>query len=253
MGGQCQSRDSTAHSAKLATRVVSSSSLTETSNSKLLVCGSRIFRSVNDMSESTPDGLAALAKMRQLRAFSFDGTVEDDTEAAHACLAPIGNMAQIQHLRLGSMRIASESLQCLGELKNLKSLSLEDCYPGFTDVPPLLGNLPLVPHLEALDLTRSIIGDADVRYLAKTPNLKTLGLLYTDVTCTPVSEVGDLFLVFNALRHSKPRIVIDDGSLLARLAWDENCVGGGCCRHARSELAAISEFSMEWSKVGSSI
>jgi len=149
--------------------------------------------SVNDMSRGTPDGLAALAKMRQLRAFSFYGTVEDDTEAAHACLAPIGSMAQIKHLKLGSMRIASESLQCLAELKNLKSLSLDDCYPSLSDELPLLGNLPLLPHLDALDLTESIIGDADLRCLAKTPNLKSLGLLYnTAVTRAGLAELGAL-------------------------------------------------------------
>lgn len=148
--------------------------------------------SVNDMSGGTPDGLAALAKMRQLRAFSFDGTVEDDTEAAHACLAPIGNMTQLEHLRLGSMQIASESLHCLGELTHLKSLSLEDCYPSFSDELPLLRQLPELPHLEALDLTQSIIVDADLPYLINAPNLKSLGLQYTDVTRAGLVGFGSL-------------------------------------------------------------
>lgn len=123
-------------------------------------------------------GEQSLAGLTSLKSLTLNGTpsgvFDDEPRAWHDCLAAVGKTTQLEHLRLSSMTIDSESLACLVGLTNLKTLRLETS----RERPLLLKHLPPLPHLEALELSGEIICD-DLRCLASLPRLKSLSLRKT--------------------------------------------------------------------------
>ncbi len=139
----------------------------------------------------------ALADMRRLRALSLGSTtlVEVDEEDGiwEECLAGIGALDQLEHLRLEGRAIAVAALSRLSGLTKLKTLMLNSIYGDdgtlYAD-PPLLSSLPALPSLGALDLEDSGISDHDLRYVAALPNLKSLRLWNTEITGAGLAELG---------------------------------------------------------------
>lgn len=131
----------------------------------------------------------ALRGMRRLRALTISpgtyGISDADEGMPHECLAAIGAMERIEHLRIDGRTIARADLGLLAGMRNLKSLEFHgisnESDQRATDTP-LLADFPLLPQLEVLDLSGSDVGDDDLRYLAALPKLRKLNLALTNVT-----------------------------------------------------------------------
>jgi hypothetical protein len=134
--------------------------------------------------EVTPPMAAALNEMVQLRVLGIDNGGE---RLSHECLNAIGNMRQLEHLRLENMKLAADDFASLADLTSLKSLSLE-----FVEVDrgPLFHGLPALPQVQAVYVSYSDIGDADLHYLVKLPCLKRLNLHATHVTDASMQVLG---------------------------------------------------------------
>jgi hypothetical protein len=216
-----------------------------------------------------PPGMAdALAKTRQLRALSISLSVtpnnDNDRRIWQECLAAIGQMTELEHLRLYRMRVPGTSLASLAGLTNLKRLILEDSQIHDRDLPYITA----LPGLRSLRLGTSSITDAGLRELARMPMLedlainvdmvtpagleslaalkrlrtlridrrvrplgfgdKALALDHGDGIRVPKSELDGFDRALKVLRHSRPGIVIDSvKSLLeGRLGPEADMISG---------------------------
>lgn len=136
---------------------------------------------------------AALRDKSNLRVLSveLDNWLADEDEEKqvwHECLAAIGKLNHLESLRLRAGTLRSESLSCLAELTNLRSISIEvygvvEETEGPSSEWPL-GNLPRLPRLESLKLVLSNVTDPDLQCLSTLPRLRSLNL------CLRLSPVG---------------------------------------------------------------
>jgi hypothetical protein len=138
----------------------------------------------------------ALADKQELQVLRISGLYcDDDGMPARQCLAVIGTMTQLEHLKLEWMKIDVENLALLGGLKRLKSLALPEVFEEGKSrgsrVSPL-AHLPALPRLEALDLNLADIGDGDLHFLASFPGLKSLNLQTTDISSAGLSQLAVL-------------------------------------------------------------
>lgn len=127
------------------------------------------------MRQTLADTLGGMQRLRALSVLGTGGFYEDSQD----CLAAIGSLGQLEHLRLVNWVLDGEDLALLAGLTNLKSLKLEDAViePGLPDsAPTLLASLPRLEKLEALDLEGSEVVDGDLPYIAWLPRLKSLNL-----------------------------------------------------------------------------
>jgi hypothetical protein len=162
---------------------------------------------VNHLTPGMIDSLREMGQLRMLGVYMrqpYTDAPRDDKQTSHECLAAIGKMARLEHLRLREMVISGESLACLEGLKRLESLGLTKCINGDAadddpypielgiDDPPLLRRLPELPRLVALDLDNSHVGDRDLCYLAVLPRLKSLNLAQTFVSGGGLAELACL-------------------------------------------------------------
>ena len=150
-----------------------------------------------DIHEMTPEEGEALAEalggMRHLRVLGMSGMSVLDSP--RACLAAVGSLAQLEHLRLGDWFFAGENLRLPAGLTNLKSLTLDDFFIELDlpeSAPTLLASLPPLPHLEALDLRNSQVVDGDLRYIARLPRLKSLNLSGIFITGAALTDLAPL-------------------------------------------------------------
>lgn len=140
----------------------------------------------------------ALGKMPQLRIVNIEktGSVGDgEKRLSHACLSGIGNMRELEHLRLQNMALVSKSLGCLSGLGNLRSLhlnSIDAVLNGPIVDLPLLSHLPAFPRLEALDLNGSKVGDDDLRHIAVLRRLRALALARTRTSAAGLVQLASL-------------------------------------------------------------
>ncbi|HVC99075.1 MAG TPA: hypothetical protein VND64_35750 [Pirellulales bacterium] len=148
-----------------------------------------------NVEQLTPRMAAALADMRQLRSLGVTGPMHDEKEF----LAAIGQMTQLVDLQLQTAMIASESLESLAGLTNLKLLSLSVCtevhepgpqQPEGNQHAPLFTHLPALPRLEAIDFCGSTVSAQDLRHLAVLRNLKALDL--SSACLSPDASLADL-------------------------------------------------------------
>lgn len=141
----------------------------------------------------TPGLVDALQSTRRIRSLSIEWLNQlgdnEDQSVWHDCLAAIGQMTQLEHLRLYADQefIANQSLANLAGLANLRSFGFNAAY---TDESSLLEHLPPLPNLEVIDLTGSQIGNHDLRHLAALPHLKSIILTDTNVTGTGLADLG---------------------------------------------------------------
>lgn len=133
--------------------------------------------------EVTPPMAASLREMQQLRLLAIDNGGE---RLSHECLTAIGDLRQLEHLRLENTKLAADDFAAFANLTKLKSIGLE-----FVEVDrvPMLRGLPPLAQLEALDVSYSNIGNADLPYLANRPHLKRLNLHGTGVTDSSMQQL----------------------------------------------------------------
>lgn len=161
-----------------------------------------LYLAVDDPTPEIGAALAeALAHKPQLRTLCLSYLKSwnrgDDERLSHETLADIGKLTRLEALYLSDMAIDREDLACLGDLPNLRSLSLyrvsiytDSDRPNFD--APLLSRLPALPRLETLVLDYSEVGDLDLRHLTMLPRLKSLRLTGTNVTDTGLSDLASL-------------------------------------------------------------
>lgn len=152
---------------------------------------------VGVLTRSSGDALGrALRGLRQLRVLSLAqgayGIEDDDVGLPRECLSQIGDLQQLEHLRLVDWTMASQDLALLSGLGNLESLTLDSISETPHSDPPLLSRLPALPRLESLDLQSSSIFDRDLEYIAVQPHLKSLSLAYTEVMGEGLIELAAL-------------------------------------------------------------
>lgn len=160
------------------------------------------------------DALAdALGQMTHLRCLSIeDHNADDDYDDerfGRKCLAAIGDMTELEYLRLEGIIAADESMAELASLTNLKTLVADVC-PGAEQpdsYPPLLDHLPSLPRLETLDLGGSYVVDNDLSQVAVLPSLKSLGIQGSYVTDAGLARLAPL--------TSLEELAIDDDVLSA--------------------------------------
>jgi hypothetical protein len=145
-----------------------------------------------------PRLIAALAEMRQLRVLglqrNFGSDAPEDQWMLDDCLSAVAQMTELEELYLSEMRFGRDHLARFDRLKKLRSLSLAYSKNGFDpdSDPPLLSRLPALLRLEALDVSYSDIGDADLHRLAVLPRLKSLDLMGTQVSAAGLAQLGAL-------------------------------------------------------------
>ena len=164
----------------------------------------------------TPRMAAALAAMRQLRMLNVDcqGWERDESPiATHRCIVALGELTQLERLRLSIWQDDSGELANLSNLTNLKTLSLGiDAFEFRDDVDLLerrangishvLDRLPALPRLEQLDLHGTLAGDADLGRLASFERLRSLDLSLSSVSAAGLGKLPAL--------ESLEELAIDD-------------------------------------------
>ena len=119
----------------------------------------------------------------------------DEERSWRECLAAIGNMNQLDALRLEGRPPLASHLASLAGLTNLKSLSMQLTPFDPTEpeaAEPLLSHLPALPALETLDLESSEVGDRDLPYLRKFPRLRSLNLMHTGVADAGLAQLASV-------------------------------------------------------------
>lgn len=146
----------------------------------------------------TPGMGQAMADFRQLRALSIERVIYNyeklDGHVPHEFLAAVGQMAELEQLRLAGVVLEGESLARLAGLTNLKRLNLEYCRVngGSPSGSHLLSQMPPIPCLETIDLWGAQVVDDDIYNLSILPRLRSLSLLYTDVTRLGLKQLASL-------------------------------------------------------------
>lgn len=140
----------------------------------------------------------ALVNNDRLRVLSIDLNPWSDTSpqpGEREFLKVIGNLTQLESLAVYCTSPASENLEGLGRLKNLKTLTLGIVRRNRDDANlgrPLLSRLPALPRLESLLVGSSDVGDRDIQYLARLPSLRSLDLVRTDITGAGLASLASL-------------------------------------------------------------
>lgn len=136
----------------------------------------------------TPDVVRAIRNIKGLRALSIErDSYRDGRCLSDECLEVIGNLTQLEHLRLAGFQIKSSSLRHFEQLAHLRSLSLKAMA---TVDSSLLSDLPALPQLNSLDLGHSETVDADIDWIVLQPRLRSLSLEYTDVTVAGMDRLA---------------------------------------------------------------
>ena len=164
----------------------------------------------------TPRMAAALAAMRQLRMLNVNcrGWGRDESPiASHRCIVAVGELTQLERLRLSIWQDDSGELANLSNLTNLKTLALQIDAFEFRDdadllerrtngVSRVLDRLPALPRLEQLDLHGTLAGDADLGRLAGFERLRSLDLSLSSVSAAGLGKLAAL--------ESLEELAIDD-------------------------------------------
>ncbi|HET6879385.1 MAG TPA: hypothetical protein VFI31_04495 [Pirellulales bacterium] len=146
------------------------------------------------------DDLAFLADLTDLRALTIALNYQHDVQGERECLRAVGELTQLERLYLTGWGLRSEHLAYLGGLTNLKSLtidSIDDTEKDYEDRESYrdygaLRHLPILPKLEAVDLTGAGVGYRDLLRLAEFPRLKSLALASTTITGPGLAELAPL-------------------------------------------------------------
>jgi hypothetical protein len=139
------------------------------------------------------ESLARLSSLANLKSLRIDGFVgQGGQSTSHVALNAIRKVAQLEYLELHWMNIRANSLARLGDLNNLKLLSLEFVRAGEA---PLFDSLPPLERLEAINIKESNVGDESLRRLVVLPRLRALGLDGTQVTPAGLAEFASLALI----------------------------------------------------------
>ena len=164
---------------------------------------------------------AALGNMWQLQRLVIDGNpfYDDDERASFERLVAIGKLNQLEVLELGGIKIAGHELARLACIPRLKAINLA----GTIIADAGLGELTSVESLEELMLDEDGASAAGLESLLALKRLKALHIDSDEMddSLTPLSldRNGRMFVresevhrcrqALEALRHSKPGIVID--------------------------------------------
>lgn len=138
-----------------------------------------------------PDIIDSLNEMPHVRALSIEhpiGFRGDERKWSHNWVKALGRMTDLEHLRLGEMKLFGDDLANLASMTKLKSLCLNGALHGSDEHgyrPADLSSLPALPQLEFLELKTLGIGDDDLRQLTKLPRLKSL-----NIDCWHVTDAG---------------------------------------------------------------
>lgn len=148
-----------------------------------------------DSEPGTAEALAdALGRMRQLRELMLEGFDDGEEPITRQCLAALRKLPQLEYLYLFNADLDSESLAGLAQVPKLKTLRLSCVRRDERSLgQPLLVRLPVLPELRSLDLEGySNIGDDDLDYLTRLPNLNSLCLDSTKVTTAGLAKLAAL-------------------------------------------------------------
>lgn len=167
---------------------------------------------IDERSFSGLPNLKSLSLNRQSSIFYDEDRKEE--RAWRVCLQALGQMKQLERLRLSSKVITSDGLGCLAPLRNLKILGLDDQSDSVKLFGPsrenvyaqetrLFDRLPALARLEALDLSGKSVNDDGLRHLAVLPRLRSLSLRATSVTVAGLAHLASL--------PSLAELTVDDG------------------------------------------
>jgi hypothetical protein len=150
----------------------------------------------------TPDLRAALAELPQLRNLSIswerfgeqsDTANENNARVVDDCLAAVGNMTNLETLRLSGLPLHSGSLACLAGLKRLKALDVvfwHGDWKGTRLEQPVaedsLRTIATLTQLEWLRLEDLRARNESLAYLARLTNLKTLSFFLLKMRDQPM-------------------------------------------------------------------
>lgn len=156
---------------------------------------------IDERSFSGLPNLKSLSLNRQSSIFYDEDRKEE--RAWRVCLQALGQMKQLERLRLSSKVITSDGLGCLAPLRNLKILGLDDQSDSvklfaasreivYAQETRLFDRLPALARLEALDLSGKSVNDDGLRHLAVLPRLRSLSLRATSVTVAGLVHLASL-------------------------------------------------------------
>lgn len=140
------------------------------------------------------DPLGGLSNLKSL-SLEIHGGIDP-----HDGLSLLGKLPRLEHLSLTTWQISSVDLACLASLTNLKSLMIH-CTPGGA------APLPVLPRLEALDLSYVPVGDADLARFADCPRLKSLCLSHSGISAAGLASLASV--------QSLRELAIDEDTLTA--------------------------------------
>jgi hypothetical protein len=108
-----------------------------------------------------------------------------EDEPSHESLAALGELTQLEGLKLFGPELKSDGIRCLADLTNLKTLRVQ-----FSGDEGAFSQLPALPQLEAIQIEFSMVGGLDLRRLAILPRLRSLDLKNSDFGWD--TDLGDL-------------------------------------------------------------
>jgi hypothetical protein len=191
--------------------------------------------------ELTPAVAESLAGMKELRMLVLRGRDIDDQVLEHVArlkgleildlsnsvvtddgLTHLAGLRNLEALYLADTTVRGRGLKSLAPLEKLRVLDLSRLNQNFGSA--ILENLPPLPRLEFLDLSATVGRGESLRPLAKLPLLRTLkisGVYPTGERLDDISKIESLEelvvdvsvhewgFALEAVRHPKPRIVVD--------------------------------------------
>ncbi|HEV7224435.1 MAG TPA: hypothetical protein VGN42_17125 [Pirellulales bacterium] len=154
----------------------------------------------------TPEMVAALDDLRQLRALHLSGigTTHDDYDDRfpHEIFAVVGKLKQLQVLSVSCRLISPDSLRRLADLTSLRSLRLVIEYNSETEQEmqhlvavgkqATLADLPVLSRLEFMGFYGGLVRAEDLRHLASFRRLKALDFNPEFVTDGALVELASL-------------------------------------------------------------
>jgi len=134
------------------------------------------------------DGVKHIAELRRLESVE----IMSDWNVSHAGMAQLRNLAELRRLKLGGVvTVADAGFSCLGDLKQLRELSLR-LGPPLRQADGIASHVQVLPALEELAIHGATLTDVGLNRLASLKTLRRLDL--TD--CQGFSDEGLVPVVF---------------------------------------------------------
>ena len=130
-------------------------------------------------------------------------TIDDASGLTERGLGELRNCRNLNELELFRIRLTKEALNCLGDLKQLRRLSLWSGQFEDADLKPLIR----LDGLEELNLSGTILDDDFARQLRTMPGLRRLGIDDTQITKSGLKDLLDPSINFS--RHNLGQISLD--------------------------------------------